>query len=312
MAPLLRLYVVGVLSLLASAKQIPRINGVYGGVPTAVPSETRTVEDATLPKPQVSGNPVAGKMRYIKNSGVCETTSGVFQASGYADLTTSQSMWWWFFASRNSSATAPLAIWLNGGPGSSSMLGLFQENGPCRINTDESTLSLNPYSWNNNANMLYIDQPIGVGYSHGTLEVSGALEAAKAVWNMLQIFFADSTFSAYAKNDFALWTESYGGHYGPAFAHYFLEQNAAIEAGTLTGTIINLKTLGVGNGLTDPLSQYPGYMQYAASNPYRQIVSNSVITRANNSFYKSGGCQSQVISHHRVRSDYKNDGTVFN
>lgn len=42
----------------------------------------------------------------------------------------------------------------------------------------------------------------------------------------------------------------YGGHYGPAFAAYFLQQNAAIEAGTLQGTIINLKNLGIGNGLT--------------------------------------------------------------
>lgn len=43
---------------------------------------------------------------------------------------------------------------------------------------------------------------------------------------------------------------SYGGHYGPAFAAFFLQQNAAIQAGTLKGTILNLKTLGIGNGLT--------------------------------------------------------------
>lgn len=49
---------------------------------------------------------------------------------------------------------------------------------------------------------------VGVGYSHGTLAVSGAKQAAAAVWNMLQIFFADPKFSAYAKNDFAIWTES--------------------------------------------------------------------------------------------------------
>ncbi|KAH8119566.1 serine carboxypeptidase [Phellopilus nigrolimitatus] len=293
MARLLRLWTIGSLSLLVSSGQIPWNDGVYGGVPASASSVDK---GAALPKPQVSGSPVAGKLRFIENSGVCETTTGVYQASGYADLTTSQSMWWWFFASRTNSADAPLAIWLNGGPGSSSMLGLFQENGPCRINTDEATLSLNKYSWNNNANMLYIDQPIGVGYSHGDLKVSGAKQAAEAVWNTLQIFFANDTFSAYAKKDFALWTESYGGHYGPAFAHYFLEQNAAIAAGALTGTPINLKTLGVGNGLTDPLSQYPGYMTYAASNPYRPTVSSSVIEQANASFHESGGCKSQIQS----------------
>ena len=88
--------------------------------------------------------------------------------------------------------------------------------------------------------------------------------------------------------------DSYGGHYGPAFATYFLQQNAAIRAGTLKGTILNLTNLGIGNGLTDPLSQYAQYMTYAASNPYHATASSSVISRANTSFYKSGGCQSQV------------------
>ncbi|EJD03357.1 serine carboxypeptidase [Fomitiporia mediterranea MF3/22] len=292
MAPLRSLAVVTGLALLTSARQIPTVDGVIGGVPTATSTvgASRIVEDVV----QVSGTPVPGKMRFITNSGVCETTKGVFQASGYADLTTNQSMWWWFFAARNNPESAPLAIWLNGGPGSSSMIGLFQENGPCRINTDEKTLSLNPFSWNNNANMLYIDQPIGVGYSHGDLEVSGAKQAAEAVWKMLQIFFSNPTFSSLAKRDFALWTESYGGHYGPAFAHYFLEQNDAIAAGAISGFTINLKTLGVGNGLTDPLNQYPQYMEYAASNPYEQTVSTSVITKANNSFYTKGGCQSLI------------------
>ncbi|KLO19457.1 serine carboxypeptidase [Schizopora paradoxa] len=274
-----------------SAGQVPKVNGVYGGVPTT----TSVIPDAVA-EPLVSGTPVAGKMRFIENSGVCETTPGVFQASGYADLTTSQSMWWWFFEARNNPSTAPFSIWLNGGPGSSSMIGLFQEHGPCRINTDEKTVSLNPFSWNNNVNMLYIDQPIGVGFSHGTLNVTGAKQAAEAVWNMLQIFFADPTFSKFAENEFAIWTESYGGHYGPAFASFFLSQNAAIEAGTIKGTILNLKTLGIGNGLTDPLSQYPEYMTDASSNPYRPTVSNSIIQKANNSFFESGGCKSQIQS----------------
>ncbi|KZS90557.1 serine carboxypeptidase [Sistotremastrum niveocremeum HHB9708] len=283
------------------SKEIPVVNGALGGV-REKPSSTTNPKVKLATSPQVSGTPVAGKLRYVKNSGVCETTPNVFQASGYADLTTSQSMWFWFFAARTNPSTAPLAIWLNGGPGSSSMIGLFQENGPCRINTDKKTVSLNPYSWNTNANMLYIDQPIGVGFSHGTLTVSGAKQAAAAVWQMLQIFFKDPTFSAYATNPFAIWTESYGGHYGPAFANYFLQQNAAIKAGTLSGITINLKTLGVGNGLTDPLSQYPQYMVYAASNPYRQIVSNSVITKANTSYYKSGGCQSQIQNCYKTGS----------
>jgi len=142
--------------------------------------------------------------------------------------------------------------------------------------------------------MLYFDQPIGVGFSHGTLAVGTTAQAAANLWQSLQIFFNDPKFATYQSRDFAIWTESYGGHYGPDFAAYFLAQNAAIKAGTVSGKIINLKTLGVGDGLTDPLNQYPGYISYAASNPYHPLVSQSEITAANRSFFASGGCQSLI------------------
>ncbi|KAL5528101.1 hypothetical protein ACEPAF_7237 [Sanghuangporus sanghuang] len=237
----------------------------------------------------------AGKMRYVNDSGVCETDPDVFQASGYADLTKSQHIWWWFFASRNNSASAPVAIWLNGGPGSSSMLRLFQENGPCRIDANGSSTSPNPYSWNNNANMIFIDQPVGAGYSYGDLKVYSTNDAAVAMWKTLQIFFADPAFAPFAKNELALWTESYGGHYGPAFAHYFLQQNDAIANGSISGIPLNLKTLGIGNGITDALHQYASYPEYAASNPYKPLANSSVIASANSSFYDQGGCRDQII-----------------
>ncbi|CAE6433524.1 unnamed protein product [Rhizoctonia solani] len=275
------------------AGQFPEFNGVIGGVSKA-PNAKNAAFSANEPVSTVSGNITPGKLRYVENSGVCETTPGVYQASGYADLTSRQSMWFWFFAARNNPDTAPLSIWLNGGPGSSSMIGLFQENGPCRINEDEMSVSRNPYSWNEYSNMLYIDQPIGVGYSHGDTVVGTSEDAAIAVWKMLQIFFADTKFSKYATRDFAIWTESYGGHYGPTFASYFLDQNAAITAGKITGVPINLKVLSIGNGLTDPFSQYPGYVKYAMSNPYQPLVDEQTIQSANQSLYGTGGCMDQI------------------
>jgi carboxypeptidase C (cathepsin A) len=183
------------------------------------------------------------------------------------------------------------------------MIGLFQENGPCRITNDSSGVTLNPNSWNTNANVLYIDQPVGVGFSHGDTTVGTSQQAASDVWTFLQIFLADSRFSKYKTNKLAIWTESYGGHYGPTFAAYFLTQNAAIAAGTVTGVTLNLQVLAIGNGLTDPLNQYPGYITYAGSNPYHPLVSASTIKSANTSWTKSGGCRAQITNCYNTGSD---------
>jgi carboxypeptidase C (cathepsin A) len=64
------------------------------------------------------------------------------------------------------------------------MIGLFEEHGPCRINNASTGVSLNPESWNNVANMLYIDQPVGVGFSHGTESVYTSEEAAADVYTV--------------------------------------------------------------------------------------------------------------------------------
>ncbi|KAF8500349.1 serine carboxypeptidase [Russula emetica] len=241
-----------------------------------------------------STTPTPGNLRVVENSGVCETTPGVYQASGYGDLSANKSIWFWFFAARQNPDSAPLITWFNGGPGSSSMIGLFQENGPCRINNQSTGVDLNPTSWNEYANVLYVDQPVGVGFSYGTENVSTSQSAAVDVWEFLQIWFADSRFSEYANRDFGIWTESYGGHFGPTFAAYFLQQNDAILNGVVQGQMIYLTTLGIGNGLTDPISQYPGYIQYAQSNPYHALVNSSVISAANTSWSQPGGCMDQI------------------
>jgi carboxypeptidase C (cathepsin A) len=125
-------------------------------------------------------------MTFVTNSGICETTPGVNQYSGYLDVNTGGHMWWWMFEARHNATTAPLAAWFNGGPGCSSMIGLFQENGPCQFYNGASQPSLNPYSFNEYANMIYIDQPVGTGFSYGTDPVTSTVTAAPYVWTLLQ------------------------------------------------------------------------------------------------------------------------------
>jgi carboxypeptidase C (cathepsin A) len=153
------------------------------------------------------------------------------------------------------------------------MIGLFQENGPCQFYNGASTPSLNPSSFNQYANMLYIDQPAGTGFSYGTDSVTSTVTAAPFVWALLQAFYTQ--FPQYENRDFGIFTESYGGHYGPEFAYYIEQQNAAITQGTISGHKINLIALGVNNGWFDPILQYPAYADYALKNSYNQIIQQS-------------------------------------
>ncbi|MCJ1452027.1 hypothetical protein MMC28_002367 [Mycoblastus sanguinarius] len=215
-------------------------------------------------------------IEFVTNSGICETTPGVNQYSGYLSVGTNMNMWFWFFEARTDPTTAPLSTWFNGGPGCSSMIGLFQENGPCQFYNGASTPSINPYSFNSYANMLYVDQPIGVGFSYGTDDVDSTVTAAPYVWTLLQAFYAQ--FPQYESRDFGIFTESYGGHYGPEFADYFESQNAAITAGTVKGDNINLIALGINNGWYDPLLQYQAYIDFSLNNTYKPIITESQYT----------------------------------
>src|SRR5690242_12613226 len=71
-------------------------------------------------------------------------------------------LFYWYFSSEDGNARAPLILWLQGGPGCSSMLGLFTENGPLKLSQDKNgnySVSRRPIHWNQKAHMLFLDQP---------------------------------------------------------------------------------------------------------------------------------------------------------
>jgi carboxypeptidase C (cathepsin A) len=174
------------------------------------------------------------------------------------------------------------------------MIGLFQENGPCLVNEDGNSTYINPYSWNNVSNMIYIDQPIGTGFSYGTDTVNSTEAAAPFVWKAFQILFESQLFSKYASREFIFATESYGGHYGPSFVTYFEEQTALIASGAIEGEPVVVSALMINNGWYDPLIQNTAYHTFATYAPgYGQLQSDVALNRISDALYGSSGCVAQ-------------------
>lgn len=192
----------------------------------------------------------------------CDSTK---QLSGYFKIMGSKSKnyFYWFFESRGSPSSDPLIIWLTGGPGCSSTLALLLENGPCSVN-DDLSLKKNPYSWTERANVMWIDQPVGVGFSYGDKSEydTSEKEVGNDMYHFVQEFLQAKP--EYQTLPFYVFGESYAGHYVPAIAHRIFSGNQQKE-GPLE---INLKGFGIGNGLTDPQVQYKYYPDMAYNNTY--------------------------------------------
>lgn len=97
--------------------------------------------------------------------------------------------------------------------------------------------------------------------------------AAPYVWQLMQAFY--SAFPQYKSRDFGLFTESYGGHYGPEFSAYFEGQNAAIAQGSVAGETIKLVALGVNNGWFDAGIQYQSYPDFAYNNTHKRLITSA-------------------------------------
>lgn len=168
--------------------------------------------------------------------------------SGYLSLSHSETkkLHYVFVESQNDPANDPLVLWFNGGPGCSSLLGFADENGPTYFGENDTKIYLNEYSWNSIANVIYIEQPAGVGFSiagtesdYYTSDVITGQDNLAAVVNFFE------KFPEYAKHDFYISGESYAGIYVPYLANNIIDYNLSAT------TKINLKGILVGNGVTD-------------------------------------------------------------
>lgn len=268
---------------------------------------------------------VTVRFKQVPN-GICETNPNVKSFAGYADVSPTQHIYFMFFEARNGNPTqAPLTVRLDGGPGASSMNGLFSEMGPCTIDAAGNVVN-NPNSFSAVSNLLFIDQPATVGFSFtvptnavmdpntaqiiptntcttadpgcGTfsspdfsLTPNGTAAAAPAFYSAMQGFMG--AFPQYSANGVHINTQSYGGHYGPVFADFITKQNKLNTPGTVQ---IPLKSLTIEDGFYDTRVQFAAYFNYTVSpgNPYGvSPYTPAQQQQLFNNVWAPGGCQAQ-------------------
>ncbi|KAL6861904.1 hypothetical protein ACP4OV_017604 [Aristida adscensionis] len=169
-------------------------------------------------------------------------------------------LFYWFFEAAQDPGSKPLVLWLNGGPGCSSIAyGLAEEVGPFHVNADGKGVHLNPYSWNKVANLLFLDSPVGVGYSYSNtsddIVSNGDERTAKDSLAFLLKWL--ERFPQYKGREFYLTGESYAGHYVPQLAQAIKRHHEATGDKSL-----NLKGFMVGNALTDDFHDHYGIFQF--------------------------------------------------
>ena len=150
---------------------------------------------------------------------------------------------------------APVLLWLNGGPGASSLLGFFDELGPFGV---DEHLKIKPrdISWARDAHLIAMDNPLGVGYSftqeHARMATNQTTVGAD-LYEALRQFF--ELFPDLRSNAFYVTGESYAGKYVPAAAFTIHERNAKAAPSQR----INLQGVAIGDGAFDPPTQFTGF-----------------------------------------------------
>ncbi|XP_057767208.1 serine carboxypeptidase 24-like [Salvia miltiorrhiza] len=216
------------------------------------------------------------------------------QYSGYVtvDEEEGRALFYWLTeAARGGARAKPLLLWLNGGPGCSSVAyGASEEIGPFKINKNASSLYLNQYSWNKVANILFLESPAGVGFSYtnasSNLNDTGDERTAEDALVFL-IRWMDR-FPHYKSREFYISGESYAGHYVPQLASKIVDYN-----NKSSHPFINLKGFIVGNADTDSHYDYIGTVNYWWSHSLISDHTYDLILKSCNNSFKdtSQKCQ---------------------
>ncbi|KAL5730146.1 Serine carboxypeptidase-like 31 [Ranunculus cassubicifolius] len=205
-----------------------------------------------------------------------QPTVGFHHYAGYltVDEKNGRALFYWFYEASDRPNEKPLVLWLNGGPGCSSVgYGATQEIGPFIVDTHGHGLKLNPFSWNKEANIIFLESPVGVGFSYSNTSsdynILGDEFTANDTYNFLHKWLAK--FPSYIARDFYVAGESYAGKYVPELAELIYDRNNAFSLN------INLKGFMLGNPETADGEDWRGMVDYAWSHAVVSDENHKVI-----------------------------------
>ncbi|KFK23486.1 hypothetical protein AALP_AAs46213U000900 [Arabis alpina] len=217
---------------------------------------------------------------------------GTFPSKHYSGYVTlgkehEKNLWYYFVESEKNPSKDPVVLWLNGGPGCSSMDGFVYEHGPfnfkpAKTNTTLPQLYLNPYSWSKVSNIIYLDSPVGVGFSYSKNKsdyITGDTKTAVDSHAFLLKWF--QMFPEFQANPFYISGESYAGIYVPTLASEVVK---GIKEGVKP--VLNFKGYLVGNGVADSVFDGNALVPFAHGMGLISDQLFETVTKAcNGSFY---------------------------
>ncbi|KAI0280491.1 alpha/beta-hydrolase [Russula aff. rugulosa BPL654] len=177
------------------------------------------VKNITFTNPKASEFYVNGATIPLVNFDVGPSWSGLIPISSAADET--RKLFFWFFPPGPEGSLDDLIFWTNGGPGCSSLEGSFQENGPFTWKHGQALPTQNEWSWTNLSSILYVEQPIGTGFTQGKPTAMNEDDVAAQFVGFLQQFL--EIFKELKGKNSMLLVKQYAGMYVPYIANYIYE-----------------------------------------------------------------------------------------
>ncbi|KAG2108312.1 Alpha/Beta hydrolase protein [Suillus cothurnatus] len=183
------------------------------------------VQNITFTNPKASEFYVDGSSLPLVDFDVGPSWAGLLPISNNPNET--RQLYFWFFPPGPEGSLDDLIFWTNGGPGCSSLEGLLQENGPFSWSWGQAKATVNQQSWTNLSSVLWVEQPIGTGFSQGIPDAQNEDDVATQLVGFMQQFL--EVFSELKGKKLYLTGESYAGTYVPYIANYIYENPSLLD-----------------------------------------------------------------------------------